>query len=152
MRACEVEILDTRGCEVARVVTPVAPCREVDPCDLQDANVALLCAAPDLLAACEYAYKAAAAEWVRCGRAHPLTPMSALMEALAGPIARARADRLNALASSVESAREPDPDAHAAQAEPPLVVTGPGGDFRVEHRSCACCKCLFARGGDARRR
>lgn len=25
----------------------------------------------------------------------------------------------------------------------PLVITGPGGDFRTEHRPCACCKCLF---------
>lgn len=89
-RSCEVEILDARGCEVARVVTPVAPGREVDPCDLQDANVALLCAAPDLLEACEYAYSAAAIEWQRCGRASPATPRSALMDALAGPIARAR--------------------------------------------------------------
>ncbi len=27
--------------------------------------------------------------------------------------------------------------------EPPLVISGPGGDFRTEHRPCACCKCLF---------
>ena len=27
--------------------------------------------------------------------------------------------------------------------EPPLVITGPGGDFRTEHRACACCKGLF---------
>lgn len=25
----------------------------------------------------------------------------------------------------------------------PLVISGPGGDFRAEHRPCACCKCLF---------
>lgn len=27
--------------------------------------------------------------------------------------------------------------------EPPLVITGPGGDFRTEHRPCACCNGIF---------
>lgn len=29
-------------------------------------------------------------------------------------------------------------------AEPPLVITGPGGDFRVEHRGCEGCGDLFS--------
>lgn len=90
LRSCEVEILDAKGCEVARVGVPVGRVHGVDACEAQNANAALLCAAPDLLSACEYAYRAAAEEWVRCGRASPSTPTSALMDALAGSIAKAR--------------------------------------------------------------
>lgn len=35
-------------------------------------------------------------------------------------------------------ARQYDP-----AATPPLFITGPGGDFRVEHRVCASCKAIF---------
>lgn len=51
-RACEIEILDAKGCEVARVDIPITADRSIDPCDVQAANVKLLTAAPDLLAAC----------------------------------------------------------------------------------------------------
>lgn len=34
-------------------------------------------------------------------------------------------------------------DAPVAGQEPPLVIVGPGGDFRTEHRPCARCKGLF---------
>lgn len=73
-----------------------------------------------------------------------------------GAIANLRviADRLNGLASSIECARgwEPDPNVTAGVAEstlgvtgkePPLVITGPGGDFRAEMRPCASCGSLF---------
>lgn len=113
-RSCEAEILDARGCEVARVVAPVAPGRGVDPCDLQDANLALLCAAPDLLEACEYAYSAAAIEWHRCGGASPSTPSSALMDVLAGPISRARGLANGSAAGS--SAENAESIAEAAKA------------------------------------
>lgn len=34
-------------------------------------------------------------------------------------------------------------------AEPPLLVTGPGGNFRTEHRPCAGCKALFTAPADS---
>lgn len=52
-RACEIEILDAKGCEVARVDIPITADRSTDPCDVQAANVALITAAPDLLDACK---------------------------------------------------------------------------------------------------
>jgi len=54
-RACEIEILDAKGCEVARVDIPITADRSIDPCDVQAANVKLLTASPDLLKACKYA-------------------------------------------------------------------------------------------------
>ena len=50
-RSCEVEILDARGCVVAHVVPPLGVDRNTDPFDVQEANVRLMAAAPELLKA-----------------------------------------------------------------------------------------------------
>ena len=61
-----------------------------NPDDETRPNAALIAAAPDLLAACEQAYEAAAVEWMRSGKASPQEPMSALMAILAQAIAKAQ--------------------------------------------------------------
>ncbi|MFN0133458.1 MAG: hypothetical protein ACKVW3_13140 [Phycisphaerales bacterium] len=35
-------------------------------------------------------------------------------------------------------------DEPAQPAEPPLVLTGPGGEFRIEQRSCRVCSAIFS--------
>ncbi len=91
-RACEIEILDARGCEVARVGTPLALDRHADPCDTQDANVRLLLAAPDLLAACRAAMQlldGVAAEEERNGKRNAAMNVRAVEMWLARAIAKA---------------------------------------------------------------
>lgn len=67
-RACEIEILDSKGCEVARVDIPITADRSTDPCDVQAANVALLTSAPDLLRACIAAVSLLDGEAEHCER------------------------------------------------------------------------------------
>lgn len=55
LRSCDLEILDARGIHIATVHCPIGEPRGADPCDVQEANAALLIAAPDMLVACRAA-------------------------------------------------------------------------------------------------
>lgn len=81
LRSCDLELLDARGLHIATVHHPVGERGGADPADTQNANAALLLAAPDLLAACRLAV--AATENDNDSANLPSAVLAALNEAIA---------------------------------------------------------------------